>query len=82
MDKTALIILLLLIIIVALLHKNDKQEINKYSQKISKDVSNTFNQLRNDMSNNKYYHELINQEAADRYYNEMSKKTSNTFLSN
>merc|ERR1711871_488763 len=79
MDKTALIILLLLIIIVALLHKNDKQEINKYSQKISKDVSNTFHQLKNDMSNNRYYHELINQEAADRYYNEMSEKTSNTF---
>ena len=39
MDKTALIILLLLIIIVALLYKNDNQ-INKYSQNISKDVSN------------------------------------------
>merc|ERR1711871_1260571 len=43
------------------------------------DVSNTFQQLKNDMSNNRYYHELINQEAADRYYNEMSEKTSNTY---
>jgi hypothetical protein len=31
------------------------------------------------MSNNKYYHELINQEAADRYYRNMSEKTSNSF---